>query len=401
VVRRPRHDEGHREDHPFWCDHRVQRRAQHEQLSGRDRSRPDGNLWFTDNGTTKAIGKITPTGTITEYSTGLAPGNLYFIAPGPDGNVWFTGYGTTRAVGKITPTGMISESSIGLNAGAVPTGIAPGADGNLWFTDQGTTGAIGRITPTGTISEFTAGLNLGATPYYGMAAGPDRNLWFGDQGTTTAIGRVNPATQAITEFSAGLNPGSSPYGITAGPDGNVWFADDGTTRAIGRIGTREPPAPPGATTAGATTAAPAPAPKLRSLRLAPTAFTAASSGPSSRAAGSNRPPSTGTIVSFTIDLAGAVTYRAARVRGGRRVGRRCAAPSRVNRSAKRCTRLVAIPGSFTRSASRGRNSFRFTGRIGGRKLAAGSYELRASPRAGGRSGATVPVRFRVVSSTPR
>jgi hypothetical protein len=136
-----------------------------------------------------------------------------------------------------------------------------------------------------------------------MAAGPDGHLWFGDQGTTPAIGRVNPATQAITEFSAGLNPGSSLYGIAAGPDGNVWFADDGTTKAIGRIGAAEPAAPPAATTTGT----PAPgAPKLRSLRLAPTAFRAASSGPSSRAAPSKR-PSTGTVVSFTIDLAATVT----------------------------------------------------------------------------------------------
>ena len=180
----------------------------------------------------------------------------------------------------------------------------------------------------------------------------------------------------------------------------MWFADDGTTKAIGRIGTEQPAAPAAATPA-TTTAAPGPAPKLRSLRLAPTAFPAASSGPSSRTAGSKRPPSTGTIVSFTLDLAGAVTYRVARVRDGRRVGGRCAAPTRTSRRAKRCTRLVAVRGSFTRSAGRGRSSFRFTGRIGGRKLAPGSYQLQASPRAGGRNGATARAGFRVVSPTPR
>jgi streptogramin lyase len=29
---------------------------------------PDGNLWFIDGGATKAIGRITPTRTITEFS---------------------------------------------------------------------------------------------------------------------------------------------------------------------------------------------------------------------------------------------------------------------------------------------------------------------------------------------
>ena len=355
---------------------------------------PDGNMWFTDGGATKAIGRITPTGTITEYTVPGAP-NLYFIAPGPDGNVWFTQYGATEAVGKITPTGTISQSNIGLNPGGVPTGIARGSDGNLWFTDQGTTKAIGRITPTGTITEVTAGLNPGAFPYYGMTAGPDGNLWFGDQGTTPAVGRVNPTTQAITEFSAGLNPGSSIYGITAGPDGNVWFADDGNTKAIGRIGTEEPPAP-AQTPPAAPLALPTAAPRLRSLRLAPTTFRTAASGPSARATPRKRPPSTGTVVSFTIDVAGAITYRVARVRGGRRVGGRCAAPTRSNRRATRCTRFVALSGSFTRSARSGRNSFRFTGRIGGRRLAPGSYQLRASPRAGGRNGTTVRASFRVV-----
>jgi streptogramin lyase len=204
---------------------------------GQLRAGPDGNLWLADRA--GAIGRITPDGAITEYSSGLNPGSSdQTIALGPDGNMWFTDNGTIPAIGVINPTThAISEFSTGLNAGSVPRGITMGPDGNLWFTDQGTTKAIGMINPTThAISEFTSGLNSGSSPYLGLTTGPDGNLWFTDQGTTKAIGRINPATHAITEFSNGLNAGGLPGpSIAAGPDGNLWFTDTGTTHAIGRI----------------------------------------------------------------------------------------------------------------------------------------------------------------------
>jgi len=59
-------------------------------------------MWFTDDAATKVIGRITPTGTITEFSTGLNGGSLPgTIAPGPDGNMWFTDDGTVKAIGQI------------------------------------------------------------------------------------------------------------------------------------------------------------------------------------------------------------------------------------------------------------------------------------------------------------
>jgi streptogramin lyase len=85
------------------------------------RAGPDGNLWFSDRA--GAVGRITPDGTITEFSRG-----------------------TTKAIGRIDPTtGTITEFSSGLNAGSGPGGTGPGPDGNLWFTDQGTISAMGRI----------------------------------------------------------------------------------------------------------------------------------------------------------------------------------------------------------------------------------------------------------------
>jgi hypothetical protein len=72
------------------------------------------------------------------------------------------------------------------------------------------------------------------------------------------------------------------------------------------------------------------------------------------------------------------------------------APSRANRRARPCTRLVAVPGSFAVDAAAGPNTFLFTGRVGGRKLTPGSYQLRATPTTAGGAAATSSAGFRIL-----
>src|SRR5207248_11681413 len=53
-----------------------------------------------------------PLAQITEFdqTNGLnAGGSPAGIAPGPDGNLWFTDRGTTKAIGRITPNGTTNE----------------------------------------------------------------------------------------------------------------------------------------------------------------------------------------------------------------------------------------------------------------------------------------------------
>ena len=129
--------------------------------------------------------------TIAEVSSGLsADSQPTGIAAGPDGNLWFTQQGNSGAIGRITPAGVITEFTAGLSANAKPTEITAGPDGNLWFTEQGNSGAIGRITPAGVITEFTDGLSVDSEPT-GIAAGPDGNLWFTEQANPGRIGRIS------------------------------------------------------------------------------------------------------------------------------------------------------------------------------------------------------------------
>ena len=208
-------------------------------------SGPDGNLWFTVTARTSpteawgnTIGRITPTGAITEFRTGIsAGGNPRGITVGPDGNLWFTELEGNR-IGRITPNGTVTEFRAGISPNSGPAGITAGPDGNLWFTESGGD-RIGRITPTGTVTEFRAGIaphapryTPTATPWRGIAAGPDGNLWFTEP-AAGRIGRITP-TGTVTEFSTGIGTGSGPWDITAGPDGNLWFTELDGNR-IGRI----------------------------------------------------------------------------------------------------------------------------------------------------------------------
>jgi len=207
---------------------------------------PDGNVWFTDARTegTPMIGRITPAGVITEFgeSAGLNPGSIpgssqqvaapWGIAPGSDGNVWFTDSGTTKAIGRITPSGSITEYSAGLNAEARPRDLALGPEGDLWFPDEGTTRAVGRIDPvTQKITEYSVGLNAGTRPF-SITAGPEGEgtMWFFDFGTTRALGKIGTEggptgptnLRTLTVTKSGNGPGgtgavsSKPKGIKCG-----------------------------------------------------------------------------------------------------------------------------------------------------------------------------------------
>ncbi len=70
---------------------------------------------------------------ITEYSTGLNSGSLpALIVAGADGNVWFTDLGSTRAIGRVG-TGMPSASLLApVVAGGGQAGVPQVCEGAQW-----------------------------------------------------------------------------------------------------------------------------------------------------------------------------------------------------------------------------------------------------------------------------
>jgi extracellular elastinolytic metalloproteinase len=122
------------------------------------------------------------------------------------------------------------------------------------------------------------------------------------------------------------------------------------------------------------TLAPAPAPTDP-----PPSLTAVSMKPNRFRLGRKLPHSsavrTGTTIRFRLSEAARVTYGFRRALPGRRVGRRCLAPTRARKGRRRCTRYVPS-GSISRPAAPGSNLLRFQGRLTrGRALRPGQYRL--------------------------
>src|SRR6266849_9953615 len=110
----------------------------------------DGNLWFTEfqAGGGHQIGRITPTGTITEFP-GLT-GAPFWIVTGPDGNLWFTE--TSNAVGEMTTAGvLVGEFPLPISGSGLDQ-IASGADGSLWITEF-LGDRIGKVSTAGVVTD--------------------------------------------------------------------------------------------------------------------------------------------------------------------------------------------------------------------------------------------------------
>ena len=82
----------------------------------------------------------------------------------------------------------------------------------------------------------------------------------------------------------------------------------------------------------------------------------------------------GTTIRYSLSEPATAYLRIERALPGRRVGRRCRAPSRRLRSRRRCTRYRRA-GTLVRSARTGRNATPFSGRIRRRALRPGRYRL--------------------------
>jgi hypothetical protein len=104
----------------------------------------------------------------------------------------------------------------------------------------------------------------------------------------------------------------------------------------------------------------------------------------------------GTKFRFALSEDARVVFTIHRVLPGRRVGRRCVKQTARNRSKRACKRYVK-PRRFAMNAPAGANTKRFSGRIGRRALALGSYRATLVARdAAGNASKAKRLNFRVV-----
>ncbi|MFY9578972.1 MAG: hypothetical protein WAQ33_06570 [Gaiellaceae bacterium] len=126
----------------------------------------DGNLWFNEEAgvcnppivcgaTFDEIGRITPSGTVLAGYPIATSSNVQSLTAGVDGNVWFAegnasdpqgNFAPGMQIGRLTPSGELTEF-VTPTAASAPFDITRGGDGQIWFSERlvGASGAIGTV----------------------------------------------------------------------------------------------------------------------------------------------------------------------------------------------------------------------------------------------------------------
>jgi virginiamycin B lyase len=197
---------------------------------------PDGNAWFTETAPdgAAAVARITPGGTVTEFTVArlpylgtTVPADLGTIVAGPSDRLWFA---TGLGAGSITTDGEVA--TLALPEPASPAGIAAAADGTLWVTES-SLARIDRVAPSGELSplalpDFADGVSI--------VAGPDGAMYFTQSAAHTLWRATGDALEPIdlqlvdrVRRAARAKPltvaenGGAP-GLAAGPAGTLWIA---------------------------------------------------------------------------------------------------------------------------------------------------------------------------------
>ncbi|MDX2143437.1 MAG: hypothetical protein SFV19_08785 [Rhodospirillaceae bacterium] len=233
---------------------------------------PDGNLWFTQiDG--KKIGRITLTGTVTDFSYPSSTLEPRALTVGPDGNLWFAlslAGDSNPKIARMTTTGTVTEFQItdvtATGSQIEPTSMVVGPDNNLWLaatnrvvrvTTAGvptiyntglgsryiaigpegamwlvaTSAQVGRLT-TGGLSSFNTLASDVTTLGGPITRAPDDTLWISVTASSNQIGRYSSTAGPLAGFALPLS-GATINAFTRGPDGHVWWAT--SNGQIGRV----------------------------------------------------------------------------------------------------------------------------------------------------------------------
>jgi virginiamycin B lyase len=189
----------------------------------------DGNLWFTEGnefftpdpdpemgGTFhNQIGRITPTGAITEFRVENCQCFLNDIVQGPNDILYFTT--NNPALGRMTTSGQVLDNVAMPNSNAIPNSIAAHGD-DIWFTDFNNNSLWRYNVSTNTFTQFPVP-TPNANPY-DVAVASDGTVWF-TEFHANQIGRLDPATGTITETAVS----GGPRHIAIATDGSVWATE--------------------------------------------------------------------------------------------------------------------------------------------------------------------------------
>ena len=187
----------------------------------------DGRLWFAGN--SQKIHAVTVDGKESTYAIPSNPTLVESMVLGPDGNVWFTTWNNNQQglIGKVTPSGNITEYKFKYSGYA--RGLTVGADKKIWF---GSTMGLGTISTDGEVNLIGGYQGVTLVPW-GIASDGKGNVWgIGHDGSTgSKLVRID-ATGKTQVFDTAAT--KNLFRLYSGPDGTVWFSDWGGG-AFGRV----------------------------------------------------------------------------------------------------------------------------------------------------------------------
>jgi streptogramin lyase len=182
------------------------------------------NMWYSDF--SYRVGRVTPTGTITEPHVYPAGVNPWGIASGPDNCIYFAAFYSDMIVRYRQSDGATNYFMLEPLSG--PNLITRGPDGAMWFT-QFQSGKIGRLTTNGVLTEAFIARSLP----WGITAGPDGAIWYMESRSNSVV-RLTADGSNWSYWRYHLALFSNPREIVTGPDGALWFTLPGRDR-IGRM----------------------------------------------------------------------------------------------------------------------------------------------------------------------
>jgi streptogramin lyase len=173
------------------------------------------NFWLTLAGNLTHVVRVTPKLKVTSYS--LTDDTSGGITLGRDGNIWVV---ENKHVGMITPTGTVTEYSTPQTEGS--SGITWARDGLVWFQ---TTRGLASLDPrTGRVEAYRTPEALGGA----IVATPDGTLWYTVEGRgLVTLEAFDPISKHFASYAAPSNfrPYGSPAGMVLAPDDKaLWYA---------------------------------------------------------------------------------------------------------------------------------------------------------------------------------
>ncbi|MHB1534556.1 MAG: virginiamycin B lyase family protein [Acidimicrobiales bacterium] len=211
---------------------------------------PGGNLWFTEQVADK-IGRITPSGTITEFPLPTGNAGPARITAGPDGNLWFTEQNANQ-IAVITPPASLASQTITFNStppspadvgGSYAMSATGGGSGNAVVFSIDAASSAGACTISGSTAQLTG---AGTCVIDANQAGSAGYAAAGQVQQSFSVIAPSTGPNIATVVDNGPNHASTPA-----PGDPLTIDGAGFGQAQG-AGTVDLLAPPGSTTAPVT-----------------------------------------------------------------------------------------------------------------------------------------------------